>query len=188
LDNQLKLHAERMQVIARDFEAGSTLREKGYITAPDFRRRELSVLEQKQAISALSQQISAKRNQLIETQFNLRQLPTLMEHKIQELHNELASVDQRLTEVKGRQSMVIRSPVAGRVTTLQARSGQMADPQRLQLEIIPERSELQAELYVPARAIGFVEVGQEVLSRVRASRRSDELRWKSYGLRYAEND
>jgi membrane fusion protein len=38
----------------------------------------------------------------------------------------------------------------------------MADPQRLQLEIIPEGSELRAELYVPARAIGFVEVGQTV--------------------------
>ena len=38
----------------------------------------------------------------------------------------------------------------------------MADPQRLQLEIIPEGSEFRAELYVPARAIGFVEVGQTV--------------------------
>jgi membrane fusion protein len=162
LDSQSALHAERLQVLESELQAGNGLREKGFITAQDFRRRQLLVLEQKQAISATDQHISAKRNQLIESQFNLRQSPTLMAHRIQELRNELASAEQKLTEVKGRQSLVIRSPVAGRVTTLQARSGQMVDPQRLQLEIIPEGSELRAELYVPARAIGFVEVGQAV--------------------------
>jgi membrane fusion protein len=48
------------------------------------------------------------------------------------------------------------------VTTLQATIGQNADPQRLQMEIIPEDAVLHAELYVPARAIGFVEPGQPV--------------------------
>jgi membrane fusion protein len=45
---------------------------------------------------------------------------------------------------------------------LQASVGQTVDPQRLQLEIVPERLVLQAELFVPARAIGFVEPGQHV--------------------------
>jgi membrane fusion protein len=40
--------------------------------------------------------------------------------------------------------------------------GQSADPQRLQLEIIPEDAVLQAQLFVPARAIGFVQPGQTV--------------------------
>jgi multidrug efflux pump subunit AcrA (membrane-fusion protein) len=44
----------------------------------------------------------------------------------------------------------------------QARAGQNADPQRLQLEIIPADSVLQAELFVPSRAIGFVKPGQSV--------------------------
>jgi membrane fusion protein len=57
---------------------------------------------------------------------------------------------------------VIRAPTAGRVSTLQATTGQNADPQRLQLEIIPEDSVLQAELFLPARAVGFVEPGQAV--------------------------
>jgi membrane fusion protein len=57
---------------------------------------------------------------------------------------------------------VIRAPSSGRVSTLQATAGQNADPQRLQLEIIPEDSVLQAELFLPARAVGFVETGQAV--------------------------
>jgi membrane fusion protein len=56
----------------------------------------------------------------------------------------------------------MRAPTDGRVSTLQATVGQSVDPQRLQLEIVPQDAVLQAELFVPARAIGFVEPGQPV--------------------------
>jgi membrane fusion protein len=45
---------------------------------------------------------------------------------------------------------------------VQATVGQNVDPQRLQLEIIPEGAALEADLFVPARAIGFIEPGQNV--------------------------
>jgi membrane fusion protein len=94
--------------------------------------------------------------------FSLRQLPTLMEQKVQNLRNDLATTEQRIAEIKGRGAYVIRAPTAGRVSTMQATVGQSADPQRLQLEIIPEDATLRAELFLPARAIGFVEAGQRV--------------------------
>jgi membrane fusion protein len=89
-------------------------------------------------------------------------LPTVMAQKVQELRNGLAAAEQRIAEINGRRAYVIRAPTAGRISTLQAKIGQNADPQRLQLEIIPEHAVLQAELLVPARAIGFVEPGQPV--------------------------
>jgi membrane fusion protein len=45
---------------------------------------------------------------------------------------------------------------------LLASVGRRADPQYLQLEIVPADSVLEAELFVPTRAIGFVRPGQEV--------------------------
>jgi len=57
---------------------------------------------------------------------------------------------------------VVRAPASGRVSVLQSTVGQNVDPQRLQLEIIPEDAVLQAELFVPARAIGFVQPGHAV--------------------------
>ena len=64
--------------------------------------------------------------------------------------------------MNGRRAYVVRAPIAGRVSSLQASVGQAADPQRLQLQIVPDGSALQAELFVPSRAIGFVEAGQSV--------------------------
>ena len=45
---------------------------------------------------------------------------------------------------------------------MQANIGQPADPHRLQMEIVPTNAELQAVVFVPPRAAGFVHVGERV--------------------------
>jgi membrane fusion protein len=85
-----------------------------------------------------------------------------MAQKVQNIRNDLAATEQRMAEIKGRAAYVIRSSISGRVSTLQATPGQNADPQQLQLEIIPNDAVLRAELFIPARAIGFVKTGQPV--------------------------
>jgi membrane fusion protein len=162
LQSQIELQTERLKVVDSDFDAAAQLKSKGVMSAVDFRRREVQVLEHKQAISALNQQLAARKNQLTEAQFSLQQLPTVMAQKVQALRNDLAYVEQRIDQVTIRRAYVIRAPTNGRISTLQATVGQNADPQRLQLEIIPEESVLQAVLFLPARAIGFVKPGQDV--------------------------
>jgi membrane fusion protein len=128
----------------------------------EFKRRQMDVLEQKQNLSALQQQLAARTNQLTENRYSLQQLPTVMAGKIQSLRGELAATEQRIAEVGGRRAYVVRAPAAGRVSTLQATIGQYADSRRLQMEILPNESVLQAELFVPTRAVGFVKPGQAV--------------------------
>jgi membrane fusion protein len=85
-----------------------------------------------------------------------------MQGKVQLTRNELSEVEQRIAEIDGRRAYIIRAPRAGRVSTLQARVGQTVNPERLQLEILPSDSRLQADLFVPTRAVGFVRVNQKV--------------------------
>jgi membrane fusion protein len=162
LKNQIELQGERLKVAESDLAAADHLRARGFMTAVEAKRRQVLMLEQKQGVSSLTQQLSARQNQLSETQFSLQQLPTLMAQRIQTLRNDLAATDQRIAEIAGRRAYVVRAPSSGRVSTLQASVGQNVDPQRLQLEIVPKRLVLQAELFLPARAIGFVEPGQPV--------------------------
>ena len=162
LEGQIRIQSERLKVAEADVASGDQLRSKAIVTELEFRRRQLQMLEQKQALAALRQQIAARQNQLTETEYSLRQLPTVMAQKIQSLRNDLAATEQRIAEINGRRAYVMRAPTDGRVSTMQATVGQSVDPQRLQLEIIPEDAVLRAELFVPARAIGFVEPGQPV--------------------------
>jgi membrane fusion protein len=162
LQAQIDNQHERIRVSDVLVSNVAGLRARGLMTEPEYRQRELAALDQKQKLNSLNQQIAAKQNQLTETRYSLEQLPTVMEGKIQSLRSELATTEQRMAEVSGRRAYVIRAPAAGRISTLQATVGQFADPRLLQMEIIPNERVLQAELFVPTRAIGFVRTGQHV--------------------------
>jgi membrane fusion protein len=162
LQAQIELQNEQIRVSDNLVSSVTGLRAKGYISELEFRQRELAALEQKQKLNSLNQQLAARHNQLTETRYSLQQLPTVMAQKIQSLRSELSTTEQRIAEINGRRAYVIRAGTVGRVSTLQATVGQFADPRRLQLEIVPSNSVLQAELFVPTRAIGFVRPGQKV--------------------------
>jgi membrane fusion protein len=162
LQAQLKIQGERILIEEEFVASAAKLRKEGYMADADFKRRQVGFFEQKQSLNSLNQQLAARQNQLTETHYSLQQLPTVMAGKIQGLRSELATTEQRIAEISGRRAYVIRAPAAGRVSMLQATVGQFADPRRLQMEIVPNESVMQAELFVPARGIGFVQPGQEV--------------------------
>ena len=162
LQARIPNQAERIGLARRDFDVANKLQEQGLISAVEARRRNTSLLEQLQALDTLHQQLAAQENQLVEARASLQQLPVVMEQKVQSLRNELSNVKQRIAEIEGKRAYVIRSPTAGRVSALQATVGQTTDAKRLQLEIVPLDRTLQAELFVPTRAIGFVQPGLPV--------------------------
>lgn len=162
LQAQIEIQNEQIRVSDILVSSVAGLRARGNISEPEFRQRELAALEQKQKLNSLNQQLAARHNQLTERRYSLQQLPTVMAQKIQSLRSELSTTEQRIAEINGRRAYIIRAGTVGRVSTLQATVGQFADPRRLQLEIVPIDSVLQAELFVPTRAIGFVRPGQKV--------------------------
>ncbi len=162
LATQVSIQQERIRLAERLVASGAPLAARGLVSEVEQRRREEAVLAQRQSLSGLIQQLVARQGQHNETSFALDQLSTVMADKIQSLHSELSTAEQRVAEVDGRRAYTIRAPIAGYVSSLQAFLGQATDPQRLQLQIVPGDSALQAELFIPARAIGFVKVGQDV--------------------------
>ena len=159
LEGQIPLQQERIKIIESLVASVAKLVAKGIVTSVEFKRRQSEALDLKQNLNSLRQQLAARQNQLTDTQYTLNQLPIVIAEKIQLLRNELSSVEQRISEINGRRAFVIRAPITGRVSALQASSGKIAEPNQLQLEIIPA-STLKAELLVPSRSIGFVRVGQ----------------------------
>jgi membrane fusion protein len=162
VDGQITVQRKRIAILEKTVEAGAQLSVKGLVSEVDKRHREEALLEQRQALISLNQKMTERQGQLSEVRFNLEQLPFTQGDKVQALRNELSATEQRIAEVNGRTAYIVRAPIAGRVSLLQASPGQAADPKRLQLQILPANSTLQVQLFIPVRAIGFVEVGQDV--------------------------
>ena len=167
LEDQIPLQQDRIKISESLVTSISQLVTKGVVTDVEFKRRKADLIGQRQSLNSLRQDLAARQNQLTDTQSTLNQLPIVIAEKIQLLRNELSSVEQRIAEINGRRAFVIRAPIAGRVSALQASIGKLAEPNQLQLEVIPA-STLKAELLVPSRAIGFVRVGQPVSIRYEA--------------------
>jgi membrane fusion protein len=162
LEDQREIQNERLKLSESFVSTGAKLIASGALPAMELKRREQAALEQKQNVVSLDQQITARRTQLTDTQHTLEQLPIVAAERIRVLRNDLSSIEQRVAEVNGRRAYVIKAPTSGRVSTLQATVGQIADPKHMQLEIIPLDATLQAELFFPTRAFGFVRPGQLV--------------------------
>lgn len=159
---QIASQKERIGIAERNLANGEMLKSQGFVSDADNDRRRAELLEQKQALSSLSQQQSARQSQLNEQRFALAQVPTNATERIRVLQGESSSLEQRSAEVGGRGAYVILSPIRGRLSGLQAKVGQSADIRVLLATIVPPNAALQAELFVPTRAVGFVKSGQSV--------------------------
>jgi membrane fusion protein len=162
LEEQIEVQRERIELAESAITSVEGLHEKGLVSDNDFKHRIEAHLESKQQLAALGQQLATRRGELAQATASLEQLPATTAEKIQSLRNLLADAEQRAAEIDGRRAYVVRAPIAGRITTLQASVGRAADPHQPQLSLLPQDSALEAELFVPTQAVGFVRPGQQV--------------------------
>ena len=159
---QMKIQQDQIDLAQRLVDTAEKMHTAGYMAAPELYSRREGLLRAQQELSALKQRSVARATELAETRSALDQLPAQSSRRLQPLKSELAELDQRSAETGGRQSFSIHAPIDGRIANIQAKPGQIADPRRPLLDILPLQSPLQAVLLVPTRAIGFVRPGQKV--------------------------
>ena len=128
---------------------------------------ELEVSNQENQYLQAKQLVASLRNESdrfldsakdLEAEYSL--LPVTEQQEISEITGRLISLDQRIAQ--NQESYLITAPISGRISSLNAKGGQIADVQRTLATIIPVGGKLDAELFVPSRAAGFVKEGQSV--------------------------
>jgi len=161
LADQIEIQEELVQVAINNLKAIENLTEDGVISETEYKAREEQVLGYRQELSALKQRKAANADQIRQTELELEQLPIEGEDRLSELASTRASLERQKAELAGQRAFTVTAPVSGRVTALRAVNGGRAGNEPL-LAILPEGGVLEAHLFVPSRAIGFVEPGQEV--------------------------
>jgi len=90
------------------------------------------------------------------------------EREASEIENRLSELKRQIVAAEVEQYNTIPAPVAGTVSALLFNPGQRVDVNRPVLSLVPDDTELEAQLYIPARAMGFVAAGQAVKLRYEA--------------------
>jgi membrane fusion protein len=162
LGAQITAQRDRSRLAAEQAAVSRDLASQGFVSAVEQRRREDARISQAQALSVLSQQLAAKQGELVELRYALTELPAHSSARVATLRSAAADIDTRLANAEGQHAYLVVAPASGRVSAVQATAGNPADPTQPLLSIVPEGEDLQAVLFVPERAIGFVAPGQSV--------------------------
>jgi membrane fusion protein len=162
LTRQQAIQRERVEIARRQLAGAIELANKGYLSQVEMRRRQDAHLAEIQNESSLAKEFASKQTELSQQQNALQQLPIATAQRVAQLEASIAELEVHLKEIEGRRGYLVSAPIAGRVSALQAWVGKLAEPKIPALSIVPEGDVLEAELLVPARAIGFVSPGQTV--------------------------
>lgn len=103
-----------------------------------------------------------------QVQTALRQIPLRRNNELGQTERTLAEIEQEIAESEARRVVIVSAPQDGSVTSLQTELGGSANPSTPLMSLVPNGSALQAQLFGPSRAIGFVRPGQRVMLRYEA--------------------
>ncbi len=166
IEQNLKTQQERLAILQSRVDNGKKLLDNKNLSQLDYQKLVEDLLNHKQHYQDLLSKKASNQNTLAQTISELEQLPIKSKSSIHEIENNISELKQRQAEIKGRRGIELRAPISGTVTAVQAREGQVANNNNVPLlAIIPKDAVMQAELFVPSRAIGFITQGQTVRIR-----------------------
>ena len=144
------------------------LRERGLTSELQAQQAEEGRIDQAATLSALERARIVTQRDRLTLEGELKDLPFKVQAQIANIDRNSAEVEQQLAEVEARREIVVAAPQTGIVASIQAESGGSANTTVPLLSIVPAGTQLEAQLFSPSRAIGFVRAGQPVLLRYQA--------------------
>jgi membrane fusion protein len=168
LERELDLQRSRSKLTEEFTARQRQLYESGLNTDQRLQEAEQNRLEQALQLRVLERDWMATQREHLTLEGEVRDLPLNRQTRLAEIDRNVAALGQELAEVEARRRIVIPAPQDGTATAIQAEPGGRADTTVPLLSIVPTGSKLEAQLFSPSRAIGFVRPGQRVLLRYQA--------------------
>lgn len=168
IDTESDLQAQRLALARQALERAESLRAENFYSAAQVQTRREELLAVQAAQQSLARQRLAKQRELAALDAQERELPLLSQARQGEIERDLAEVAQASAENASRRRAVVRAPEAGMVGAVTAQVGQRAPISVALASLIPGDARLQAQLYAPSSAVGFIRPDQPVRLRYQA--------------------
>ena len=156
-------------VLAQQAQARfESLRNENFVSSAQVQTKTEEVLGLKAGLQGLERQRSTHLREAAGLEAQRRELPLRSQAQRGEIDRDLALLSQQSAENEARQRIVVRAPQDGVVTGVLAVAGQTVTPGIAMASLLPAGAKLQAQLFAPSSAIGFVRPDQKVQLRYQA--------------------
>jgi membrane fusion protein len=162
--------AAQRKIAAKQLAASDDVLSRLYELSKDGYASDLQVKQQEQASLDLQMKIESLKREAIATTariddigHSLKGLPISVRQKLSEIDEQKAKSRQELAESELRRRMSIRPPTRGTITAMLVRNNQYVKAGQPLYSMRPSGSAVEAQLFLPSSAIGFVNEGDRVL-------------------------
>ncbi|MDO6695730.1 HlyD family efflux transporter periplasmic adaptor subunit [Aliiglaciecola sp. 3_MG-2023] len=176
LDAQIQTLQKRYSLVASRYQNYQSMGQSGHISKADLEQ----VLEQKLALQNQQQGLQREKinlnNEITTTENQLLTLPQNQLNQTNQLKSKLSDLALKIAQLNGQSRHVLKASRDGIVSNLLAQIGQQTNQNTPLLSIVPQKSQIEAKLLVPVKAIGFVQQGQPIQIRY------DAFPYQKFGL------
>ena len=168
LGAEADLQRERLALAQKALARLESLRNDNFVSSAQVQTKAEEILGLKAQLQALERQRGTQLREIAALEAQRRELPLKAQAARGEIDRDLAAVAQLSAENEARQRLVVRAPQNGVVTAVLADTGQAVTPGVALASLLPADARLQAHLFAPSSAVGFVRAHQAVQLRYQA--------------------
>lgn len=168
VDEQIAIERRQMTELSALLSQFENLGNKGYVSAVEVQQQRSQKAAAEQQVQALARQRVELQQQRETSRNQLEELPLNTATTLSNLYRQRAQVNQSLAQNEADRASVLRAPADGVVSAVQVKRGQAVTPGQAVVSLVPLGSALEAQLWVPSQAIGFVHTRTSVVLRFNA--------------------
>jgi membrane fusion protein len=168
LQSEATLLGQRLALAQQAQARLESLRDDNFVAASQVQAKSEEVLGLRAQLEGLERQRVAQLREIGTLEAQRQELPLRGQAQQGEIDRDLALLTQQAAENEARRRVVVRAPQDGTVSAVLAETGQTVSPTSALASLVPSNTRLQAQLFAPSSAIGFVRADQAVLLRYQA--------------------
>lgn len=168
LDAEAALHRQRLALAEQALARVESLSRDQFVSSAQVQTQKQELIGLQAQAQAIERQHAALARDRAALEGELRSLPAQLRSRQGEIERDLAALAREAAEQDPMRQIVVRAPQDGTVSAVLADVGQSVSPASALATLVPAGATLQAHLYAPSGAVGFVRPEQEVRLRFEA--------------------
>jgi membrane fusion protein len=182
LDAQALLQQQRLTLSEKALARLESLGGENFVSPAQVQVKAEELLGLKAEGAAIARQRESLQRERTGLEADRREVPLQAAQRLGEIERDRASIAEAAARADvdaATRQLAVRAPTDGVVTALLAQPGQAVTKEVALASLTPAGAQLQAQLYAPSSALGFIQPAQPVLLRVQA------FPYQKYGLQSA---
>jgi membrane fusion protein len=159
---EMRLQEQQIASASKLLKQLQPLAEEKIISDLQYEQQRQALLDQTARLQALKRQKSATEGDLAQAQDERQKQAA--QHRVTRagLDRDLLNLQQEQLQRRSARVTWLKAPFDGTISGLLATPGQSVGPSNVITSVVPAASKLEAVLYVPSTAMGFIKAGQHV--------------------------